>query len=189
MLLGERSTSAGTPNWETWLLHSTEVGCGANWVASACYHRHAMDVEGFSPSSEERLLAGLSHLFGFLIALIIWFVQKDRSPFLRFQALQALAFDVVIIGTMVVFSILFSIVVTVLTVATAAFASSADDAAIVAGIIGGLFVIVSLIGMFATIIYTGVTLVGRLVAAISTFQGNDYHHPWLGRRVENYLSS
>ena len=54
---------------------------------------------------DERLMSGLSHLFGWLIALIIWATQRERSEFVRFQTLQAIAFDVVMI--VVIFVLMF----------------------------------------------------------------------------------
>ncbi len=48
---------------------------------------------GLSPNSDERMMAALAHFFGTIGALIIWVIQKDKSRFVRFQAVQALAFD------------------------------------------------------------------------------------------------
>ena len=47
-------------------------------------------------SMEERLMAALSHFFGMLVALVIWITQKDKSNFVRFQALQAVGLDAIL---------------------------------------------------------------------------------------------
>lgn len=39
-------------------------------------------------SSDERLMAAVSHLFGLLVAIIVWATQKEKSIFVRFQAVQ-----------------------------------------------------------------------------------------------------
>ncbi len=57
------------------------------------------------PTSDERLLAMLSHLSiflgGIILPIILWATQKDKSKFVRFHSLQAifyhLAFAVIII--------------------------------------------------------------------------------------------
>jgi uncharacterized membrane protein len=47
-------------------------------------------------SSDKNFLAAISHFFGFLVALIVWLLQKEKLPFVRFQAVQAMAFDAVV---------------------------------------------------------------------------------------------
>jgi uncharacterized Tic20 family protein len=49
-----------------------------------------------APTSDERIMAALSHLFGPLVSLIVWATQKDKSAFVRFQSLQALAADLIL---------------------------------------------------------------------------------------------
>ena len=44
-------------------------------------------------TSDERVMAALAHFFGLIAALIVYVVNKDKSRFVRFQALQALALD------------------------------------------------------------------------------------------------
>jgi uncharacterized Tic20 family protein len=64
------------------------------------------------PGENERTLAGLAHagillglitsgLGGPIVALIIWLTQRDESEWVRFQALQALAYQ--LLGIAVVF--------------------------------------------------------------------------------------
>lgn len=49
-----------------------------------------------TPSSDERLMATLAHSLGLLVDLIIWATQKDKSRFVRFQAMQAVAYDLAV---------------------------------------------------------------------------------------------
>ena len=61
--------------------------------------------EQVSTTQNERLLAALSHasivlgLFsngvgGIVAALVIWMIKRDKSPYVAFQALQALVYQV-----------------------------------------------------------------------------------------------
>ncbi len=56
--------------------------------------------------SDERLWATLGHvggiLFGFLAPLIVWLVQKDRSPFVNDQGREALNFQITLLIAYVV---------------------------------------------------------------------------------------
>lgn len=48
---------------------------------------------------DDQLMAGMSHLslivpiFGLIVPLVVWFTQRERSPLLRFQALQAAVYQ------------------------------------------------------------------------------------------------
>ena len=65
-----------------------------------------MTTEVIQPSGDERTLAGLAHasillglltsgLGGPIAALVIWLVKRDDSPWVGFQALQALAYQLI----------------------------------------------------------------------------------------------
>lgn len=64
-------------------------------------------------SSEERILAGFSHLmiiFGWLgtaIALVIWIVRKDKSEFLKKSVKQAVAYQAVVLLILRAFNLAF----------------------------------------------------------------------------------
>jgi uncharacterized Tic20 family protein len=51
-------------------------------------------------SSDEKLMGAVAHFFGPLVALIIWSTQKEKSHFVKFQALQALAIDIFLVVVM-----------------------------------------------------------------------------------------
>lgn len=38
-------------------------------------------------TSDEKLMGALAHFFGPLVAVIVWITQKEKSPFVKFQAL------------------------------------------------------------------------------------------------------
>ncbi len=138
-----------------------------------------------SPSSDERLMAAISHFFGLVVALIVWATQKDKSRFVRFQALQAAAFDVlflllwfVIVGCYMAF-MAFSMFGAMM------FGSSmASDPST-----QWIFLMPSLFPMGILCIFPFILLlfVARIVAAVQTFQGKDFRYPWLAERVEKFL--
>lgn len=143
------------------------------------------------PTSDERLLAALAHFFGLVVALIIWATQKEKSRFVRFQAMQAMAFDAVLF---VVFFLVFGcIMITMFGGAlfgVAGAAAAAADETTAGGVLGLLFSLSFLLPFAATCLMFLLALgalAGRAVAAVNAYQGRNYHHPWLGDRVEKML--
>lgn len=66
------------------------------------------------PTSDERLLALLSHLSvfmgGIILPLIIWATQKDKSKFVRFHSLQAIFYQLALAGIIILFVIVLLII-------------------------------------------------------------------------------
>ena len=141
-----------------------------------------------SPTSDERMMAALAHFFGAIGALIIWVVQKEKSRFVRFQAVQSLAFDFAVMLLMIVlFVCLFGVMF--------------------AGIFGTLFVtfnsstpsenlspLLAFPFLFPTLTFTCIfpfslgIMIARVVATVSVLNGNDFHYPLLGPQVEKFLA-
>lgn len=147
-----------------------------------------MEEQKQSPfSSDERMLAALAHLFGIVVALIVWVTQKDKSPFVKFQAIQAIGFDLVwmVIGMLasfcyvgVMFAGMFLMIF-----GTASAPESFDPALVV---LPAMFPL----AIFCLIMPIGLLNLGlRLFAAISVFQGKDYRYPFIGKQVEKFLQS
>lgn len=138
-------------------------------------------------SSDERLLGALAHFFGLLVALIIWILQKDKSRYVQFQSVQALAFDFVVAILGIAFSICLMGVM-FLGVAGGVFAltnsSSPENAAPLFFMIPALFPFVT----FACVLpYSLVLLIIRTFAAVSVLTGRDFRYPVLGKLVDNFL--
>jgi len=143
------------------------------------------------PTPDESLLAALSHFLGFLVALVVWVTQKDKSRFVRFQSLQALAFDLVVsaIAFLVVGGILLLIFgVLALGIGDIAILGSqnnptAQPIRVVVALMTALpFLIACIVLPFVVVFF-----VARLIATIQTFQGKDFHYPWLGNVIERSL--
>lgn len=142
-----------------------------------------------SPTSDEKMMGALAHMFGPLAAIIVWAIQKDKSRFVKFQALQALAFDGVATITMgIFFFCIFSV--------------------IILGMFGAVFTILNdplssdgftpfffLSFMFPFMIFgcalpfsLGLLIV-RLVASIAILNGRNYRYPILGKWLDTFLDS
>jgi uncharacterized Tic20 family protein len=140
-----------------------------------------------STTQDERVMAALAHAaiilpnIGVIVPLVIWLTQKDKSRFVAFQALQALAYHVILfigwflaIGCYIAF--IFGLVFT-----TAGFSSSTP------GLEYG-FLLPFLGFGFIMLVSLGFVIYG-LIGAVMTLQGRDFHYvfigDWLARRVLN----
>jgi uncharacterized Tic20 family protein len=146
-------------------------------------------LDTLHPDSDERMLGALAHFFGIIGALIIWVIQKDKSRFVRFQAAQALAFDLV--TTLLMFVLVFCSMGVMFigmfgTIFATANSSASPDS------FGPLMVLPFMFPwlMFICIFPFAIALfVARIVATISVLNGNNFHYPRLGAKVENFLST
>ena len=141
-----------------------------------------------SPTSDERMLGALAHFFGIIGSLIIYLSQKDKSRFVRFQAAQALAFDLIVMLAMfVVFFCLFGVMFIGMFGTMFAGLNSAGPSESFSWfmILPTMFPF----GMFACIFPFSMTiLIARILATVAVFSGKDFRYPWLGTRVEQFLA-
>jgi uncharacterized membrane protein len=146
-----------------------------------------METTSQTPSSDERLLATLAHFLGLIVALIIWAMQKDRSRYVRFQALQAMAFN----GIVMLFTMLFAgCLVAVMSLGIYGTMFAAIESTTSSGTPDLLFLLPYLFpfGTFLCMMPISLAIFcARLVSAVSVFSGRDFRYPWLGKRVEDFL--
>lgn len=151
-----------------------------------------MSNQAGNPTSDESLMAAIAHFFGFLIALIVWVTQKDKSRFVRFQSIQALAFDLAVsVIMLIVVGIIMIVVFGVLALGVGdlvILGSQGNPTAEPVRIVVALLTAVPFLIPCTIIPVVGVIFVARLVATIQTFQGKNFHYPWLGRWIEKMLS-
>jgi len=138
------------------------------------------------PTSDEKLMAALAHFLGAIVALIVWATQKDRSRFVRFQSLQALAFD----GLVMACSMLVSFCsVAAMFAGMVGLMSSLFNAPASAENFPYFFIIPSMMpfGIFILVLPFSLTIfLIRLVATLSVLSGRDFRYPILGRKVEEF---
>jgi uncharacterized membrane protein len=150
-----------------------------------------MTVQPLPHTSDENLLAAISHFFGFLVALLVWAFQKDKSRYVRFQALQAMAFDVLVsVITVLLAGCFILLIAAILGISIgdiAIFSSqnnpTAEPVRMLVALLGGI----PFLGFCLLFLIVAVISIARLVATIQTFLGNDFHYPWLGDFVARNL--
>ena len=139
------------------------------------------------PTSDEKLMAAVAHLFGPLSAIIVWATQKQKSRFVKFQSLQALAFDATVMVAMMAF---FACFFSVIFLGIFAFVFVGLDNSSSPKDVGTFF---GLPFMFPFMIFACTAplsllfLFIRLIAAVSVINGKNYHYPILGKWLDNFL--
>ncbi len=143
-------------------------------------------AEHVETTSDERVMAGISHFFGLIAALIVWATQKDKSRFVRFQALQALAFDMVFMLVYMLFMMGFVgiMFVAILAIAVSTARSASGDPLFPGMLIGMLMPF----GMLACVMPPAVlAMLIRIVAALSVATGHNFRYPLIASRVDAFL--
>ena len=141
-----------------------------------------------SPTSDERMMGALAHFFGIIGSLIIYVVQKDKSRFVRFQAVQALAFELIVMLVMfIVFFCLFGVMFIGMFGTMFAGLNSAAPSENFSWLM--IFPAIFPFGMFSCIFpFSLAILAARIAATVSVFSGKDFRYPFLGARVEQFLT-
>lgn len=145
--------------------------------------------EQLAPTQDERTLAGLAHgsillgLFtngvgGIVAALVIWAMQKDKSPYAAAQALQSMVYQgVTFLITMLAWccwGILYMLMIFVPLISN----PGAYDVAPPAGLWVGMFLMVVPFGIWALVILYG------LYGAVRCLGGHDFKYAIIGNWLE-----
>jgi uncharacterized Tic20 family protein len=141
-----------------------------------------MSQESLATSSDESLMAAISHFFGWLVALIVWATQKDKSPYVRFQAMQAMAFDLITgIAVSILVGCMLVLIFTVLGIGISDIAIYGTQGNPMSEHIRTIVASMAAVPLLVPIIF-----IARLIATIQTLQGKNFRYPWLGTLVERY---
>ena len=142
--------------------------------------------ETVNTTSDERVMAALSHFFGLIAAVIVWATQKDKSRFVRFQALQAMAFDALFVVAYMLFMFCAMSVIFVLLMAGAlSLAQSAPPDNVFPAMTMGMLVPWAMFTCILPLVL--VAMLVRIIAAVSVATGHNFRYPWIGSRVEAFL--
>jgi uncharacterized Tic20 family protein len=160
-----------------------------------------MTDQPFSASTatqDDKVVAALAHALGPLIAIIVWATQKDKSPFVAFQSLQALVYQLTgfvsaLLGMACYMCSFLGMFVSMFAFIPLTAATEGSEAAEgFAALIGFLISMVTMIVPFAII---GLLILAALAfllyglwAAVSVFQGKDFRYVVIGRWLERYLA-
>jgi len=141
------------------------------------------------PTQNDKIMAALAHisallpLMGVIAPIIIWATQKDKSEFVAFQALQAIAYQLLMILAWFVGMgcYMLSFFSTFLAIPISEHSGTPDSP---------LF----MLGFFIPFIIFGLIFLGGAIfivygvaGAVMTFQGKNFRYIILGKRLENYL--
>jgi uncharacterized Tic20 family protein len=140
---------------------------------------------------DERIMGALSHisvllpLIGTLAPILIWVTQKEKSRFVAFQSLQALAYQLSMIiayavGMGCYMCSFFG------NFGTIFLGSSFGYEQYIGPLAEGLFFVPFLV---MCLIFSGgfFYIVYGLIGAVLTFQGKPFRYVFIGKRVERYM--
>lgn len=139
-------------------------------------------------TSDEKLMSAVAHFFGPLVAIIVWITQKEKSRFVKFQALQALAFDMMLflvtgVSSLCIFGAMF-LGISASMLGAFNTSSAPEDIVLLFFMAPFMFPFLT----FACILpFSLLITVVRLIASISILNGRDYRYPFVGKWVENFL--
>ena len=145
-------------------------------------------IDTITPTQDERIMAALSHVsalmpfMGVIAPIVIWVTQKDKSRYVAFQSLQALAYQLSMIAAYFIGMgcYMFSFLGTFFTIPFSPDSSSLSPLFALGFIIPFLVFGVIFIGGFFFIVY-------GIFGAIMAFQGKPFRYILIGKRVENFL--
>lgn len=147
------------------------------------------------PTQDDRIMAALAHatallpFMGIVAPILIWTTQKDKSPFVSFQALQALVYQLTMLLAwfLGMFCYMCSFFGSFLGIAAAPAAEeSADPLSLLLFLIPTFFPFI----IFGLIFLGGIAFITYgLVAAVMILQGRDFRYVIIGQRLERYLRS
>lgn len=145
-------------------------------------------LDSLTPTQDERVMAALSHtsallpMVGVIAPIVIWITQKDKSKYVAFQALQALAYQLTMILAWFIGMgcYMFSFFGTFFTIPFSDSSQSASPLFALGFIIPFLVFGAIFIGGFFFIIY-------GIVGAVMAFQGKPFRYIIIGNRVERFM--
>jgi hypothetical protein len=140
-------------------------------------------------SKEDRITAALAHglmiaqLMGVLAAAVIWLVERDRSRWAAFQALQAAVYQFVVLlvtlASWVVWTVFFTVALIPIMANPAVYENAPPPPLFFA----------SMAAMVIPFAIMGVLVLYGLVGGIMALMGHDFRYFILGNLVERFLDA
>lgn len=136
--------------------------------------------QSVEPDSDEKMLALFSHLSiflgGIVLPIIFWAINKDKSRFVRFHALQAIFFQIAYLVIIIAFIII------MVFVAIGAGVISAGTFA--AGKDGSIFIIAAMIIFYGLIFLSIFIFFGYgIFLAVKSYKGELRRYPVIGKII------
>ena len=149
------------------------------------------NIDSLTPNQDERVMAALSHvaallpMIGVIVPIVIWATQKEKSQYVAFQSLQAVAYQLSMIAAWFVGMgcYMLSFFGTFLFLPLASATGNSENINPLFGL-GFMvpFLVFGLIfiGGFFFVIY-------GVVGTVMTFQGKPFRYMLIGKRVEKFM--
>lgn len=146
-----------------------------------------------TPSQNDKIMAALAHIsailpfMGVIAPIVIWATQKDKSEYVAFQALQAVAFQLLMILAWFVGMgcYMLSFFGMFLTIPFAGSSGSEVNPSAAPFFMFGALVPFIIFG--AIFLGGAIFVIYGVIGAIQVFQGKDFRYIIIGRWLENYL--
>jgi uncharacterized Tic20 family protein len=144
-------------------------------------------MEKEAPSRDERIMAALAHgsivLFGMGIvaAIVLWVTEKEKSRYVAFQALQAVAYHIV---GLVIFLVGMGCWLALYFVSFIPLMTAPEEPT---GSALWLFLVVTFL-MLVPFVQMGLWTLGGWWGAARTLQGKAFRYVLIGRYLENWLA-
>ncbi|MEJ2597134.1 MAG: DUF4870 domain-containing protein [Anaerolineales bacterium] len=143
------------------------------------------------PNQDERVMAALAHvsailpLMGTIATIVIWVTQREKSRYVAFQALQAIAYQLTMIVAWMIgmgcyFCSFFATFLSIPLVSSSGTTPPVNALAELGFIIPFLSLGIIFLGGLAFIVY-------GIVGAINAFQGKPFRYVFIGYRVERFM--
>ena len=144
-----------------------------------------------NPSQDERVIAALAHVsailpfMGVIAPIVIWVTQREKSRYVAFQALQAVAYQLTMIVAWMIgmgcyFCSFFATFLSIPMVSSSGTTPAGNALAELGFIIPFLSLGVIFLVVLAFIVY-------GIVGAINVFQGKPFRYVFIGYRVERFM--
>ena len=166
-----------------------------NWLQRKMFNAHNMEEE--TNKWEDYWVGGVCHatailqIWGMITPFVVWFSQKDRSPRLKFQALQAAIYQLVTTVAYMVSYAGFFFIYLFFIGAIVMGGISTDPTQEVSPAIGILLIIMiavfMLIWLAWMVLYPAYFILAG-IATIRTMRGHDFKYPILGKILLKRMS-
>lgn len=144
-----------------------------------------------NPNQDERVMAALAHvaailpLMGVIAPIIIWVTQREKSRYVAFQALQAVAYQLSMIVAWMIgmgcyFCSFFAMFLSIPLASSSGTTPPVNTLFSLGFIIPFLVLGLIFLGVFAFMVY-------GIVGAINAFQGKPFGYVFIGQRVERFM--
>ncbi len=146
------------------------------------------NIDALTPNQDERVMAALSHvsallpMIGVIAPIVIWATQKEKSQYVAFQALQAVAYQLSMIAAWFIGMgcYMLSFFGTFFTIPFSDSSQSISPFFALGFIIPFLVFGAIFIGGFLFVVY-------GVIGAVMTFQGKSFRYVIIGNRVERFM--